>query len=68
MAHGAHLKRKALELRAAGMALDDIVLRLALPRTTVYGWISHLHIERTAKQSLAQQLGSQANKEKAARP
>ncbi len=66
MAHDAHLKRKALELRETGMALDDIVLRLALPRTTVYGWISHLSIERTVKQSLSQQLGSQANKEKAA--
>lgn len=65
--HDAHLKRKALELREGGMALDDIVLRLALPRTTIYGWICHLPIERTQKQSLAQQRGSQAGKEKAAR-
>ena len=66
MAHDAHLKRKAVELREGGMALDDIVLRLALPRTTVFGWICHLPIERTQKQSLAQQRGSQVNKEKAA--
>lgn len=64
--HDAHLKRKALELRTKGMALDDIVLRLALPRTTIYGWIRELPIERTVKQSLAQQRGSQAGKEKAA--
>ncbi len=64
--HDAHLKRKALELREKGMVLDDIVLRLALPRTTVFGWIKDLPIERTIKQSLAQQRGSQAGKEKAA--
>lgn len=64
--HDAHLKRKALELRGKGMALDDIVLRLALPRTTVFGWIKDVSIERTVKQSLAQQRGSQAGKEKAA--
>lgn len=64
--HDAHLKRKALELREKGMALDAIVSRLALPRTTVFGWIKDLPIERTVKQSLAQQRGSQAGKEKAA--
>lgn len=67
MAHDAHLKRKALELREGGMALDDIVLCLALPRTTVYGWVREFPIPRTSKQSEAQKRGSQAGKEKAAR-
>lgn len=64
--HDAHLKRKALELRARGMALDDLVLRLALPRTTVYEWVKELPIERTIKQSEAQKRGSAAGKLKAA--
>ncbi len=47
------------------------MLRLALPRTTVFGWIKDSPIERTVnertvKQSLAQQRGSQVGKEKAA--
>jgi len=66
--HDAHLKRKALELRASGMALDDIVLRLALPRTTVFYWLRDLPLEgRTAKQSAARQRASDANRDNAAR-
>lgn len=53
-------------MRAAGLALDEISLRLSLPRTTVYYWIKDLPIERTIKQSEAQKRGSAAGKAKAA--
>jgi len=66
--HDAHLKRKALELREGGMTLDDITLRLALPRTTIYYWLRDLPLEgRTAKQSAARQRASDANRDQAAR-
>lgn len=66
--HDAHLKRKALELREGGMVLDDIVLRLALPRTTIYYWLRDLPLEgKTAKQSAARQCASDANRDNAAR-
>jgi hypothetical protein len=50
-----HLRDKAVELRTKhNMTLDDIVERLALPRTTIYSWIKNLPIPRTEKQSDAQ--------------
>lgn len=48
-----HLRAKAIELRTKHqMTLEDIVERLALPKTTVYYWIKDLPIPRTEKQNL----------------
>lgn len=59
MAHDAHLREKAIQLRTQhNMTLDAICERLALPKTTVYGWIKDLPIDRTEKQSLAQRHGT----------
>jgi hypothetical protein len=50
-----HLREKAISLRTKQqMTLDQIVERLALPKTTVYYWIKDLPIPRTEKQSEAQ--------------
>jgi hypothetical protein len=49
-----HLREKAISLRTnQQMTLDEIVERLALPKTTVYYWIKDLPIPRTEKQSEA---------------
>ncbi len=37
-----HLRAKAVELRAGGMALGDICERLGLGKTTVYYWIKEI--------------------------
>ncbi len=50
-----HLREKAIALRTEKqMSLDDIIERLALPRTTVYEWIKDIPIPFTQKQSEAQ--------------
>jgi len=50
-----HLREKAIALRTEKqMSLDDIIERLALPRTTVYEWIKDIPIPFTEKQSEAQ--------------
>lgn len=60
-----HLRVKAIELRTQhNMTLDDIVERLALPKTTIYSWIKDLPIPRTEKQSEARRLSSQKNQQK----
>ncbi|MBA3534185.1 MAG: hypothetical protein H0T73_19870 [Ardenticatenales bacterium] len=60
-----HLREKAVQLRVEkGLALDEIVERLQLPRTTVYYWIKDLPIPRTEKQSESRQRASDANSEK----
>jgi hypothetical protein len=42
-----HLKAKARELRSnQALTIDQIGLRLALPRSTVYSWVRDLPIER----------------------
>jgi hypothetical protein len=47
MAHPAYLREKARKLRQQHkLTLDEIVERLALPRTTVFYWIRDLPIER----------------------
>lgn len=57
----APLRRKAVELRAQQqMTLDQIVERLQLPKTTVYYWIKDIPIDRTVRQSIAQQRGTKA--------
>ena len=40
----AYIRDKALEMRHAGMTLDEITERLALPRTTVFYWIKDIPI------------------------
>lgn len=50
-----HLREKAIRLRTEQhMTLDEIIERLALPKTTVYYWIKDLPIPWTDKQSEAQ--------------
>jgi hypothetical protein len=47
-----HLREKAIILRTKQqMTLDEIVERLALPKTTIYHWIKDIPIPRTEKQS-----------------
>ena len=56
-----HLREKAISLRTKqNMTLDEIVERLALPKTTIYYWIKDIPIPRTEKQTLAQRNGTAA--------
>jgi hypothetical protein len=56
-----HLREKAISLRTTRqMTLDEIVERLALPKTTVYHWIKDLPIPRTSKQSEVQRNSTTA--------
>lgn len=55
-----HLREKAIKLRAEQhMTLDDIIERLALPKTTIYEWIKDIPIPYTEKQSEAQRKGTE---------
>ena len=62
----AYIREKALELRHAGMMLDEITERLALPRTTVFHWIKDVPIPETEKRSAARLRASAANSARAA--
>lgn len=54
-----HLREKAVQLRREEqLTLTEIVERLKLPKTTIYGWIRHIPIERTSRQTEAQQRGT----------
>jgi hypothetical protein len=56
-----HLREKAISLRTTRqMTLDEIVERLALPKTTVYHWIKDIPIPRTEKQSEVQRNSTAA--------
>ncbi len=56
-----HLREKAISLRTKQqMTLDEIVERLALPKTTIYYWIKDLPIPRTGKQSEVQRNSTAA--------
>lgn len=45
-----HLREKAISLRTQhNLTLDEIVERLALPKTTIYYWIKDIPIPRTEK-------------------
>lgn len=60
-----HLRAKAIELRTKHhMTLEDIVERLALPKTTIYYWIKDLPIPRTEKQTEAMRNKSNKIREK----
>lgn len=55
-----HLREKAIQLRTQQqMTLSEIVERLQLPKTTVYGWIKDIPIPRTSRQSERQRKGTQ---------
>jgi hypothetical protein len=61
MSHDAHLREKAIRLRTDhNMTLEQIMERLQLPKTTIYGWIKHIPIPRTSKQTEAQIKGTQS--------
>lgn len=60
-----HIRAKAIELRTQhNMTLEDIIERLALPKTTIYYWIKDLPIPPTEKQSAARRLSSQKTQQK----
>ncbi len=59
-----HLKDKALKLREKNLDIDTIAKMLSIGRTTIYTWVKDIPITKTTKQTLAQQIGSAANKEK----
>jgi hypothetical protein len=47
MTHPAYLRDKALKLRTARrMSIDEIALRLGLPKTTIYYWVRDLPLGR----------------------
>jgi AcrR family transcriptional regulator len=65
MAHDAHLRAKAIELRTRHqMTLDDIVERLQISKTTVYYWIKDIPIPRTEKQTAAQRRKAAQNSQR----
>ena len=59
-----HLKEKALEFRARGMALDEICEYLALGKGTVYYWIKGITIPKTSRQFEGQKKGTRGVVEK----
>jgi hypothetical protein len=47
VAHPPYIRDKALELRVEHrMTIDEIAERLAISRTTAYGWVGHLPVPR----------------------
>ncbi len=63
-----HLRAKAIELRTKDhMTLDEIIERLQLPKTTVYGWIKDYPLPVTRPRNpQGQIIASLANQERAA--
>jgi len=56
-----HLRKKAIKWRQdKGMTIDQIGKRLSLSRTTVYHWIKGVPIDRTNRQTKAQQCATKA--------
>lgn len=63
-----HLRAKAVELRTQhNMTLEEIIERLALPKTTIYYWIKDLPIPRTEKQTAVQRQRAAETRERYAR-
>jgi transcriptional regulator with XRE-family HTH domain len=61
MAYPAYLKERARALRVAKkLSLDEIAVRLALPKTTVYYWIRDLPLGRERRWSIGQRKGNAA--------
>lgn len=67
VAHPNYLKARAREWRVErSMTIDEIADRLALPRTTIYGWVRDMPIERDPRRSKAAALAAgRANGERA---
>lgn len=65
MAYPAYLRERARELRVTKhLSLDEIAERLALPKTTVYYWISDLPLGRPKRWSVGQKKGTIAMQDK----
>ena len=61
MAYPRHLRLKARELRIEKqLTLDELVERLALPKSTVYYWIKDLPLGRPRRASAGQRKGNGA--------
>lgn len=61
MAYPAYLRQRARQLRVEKhLTLDELVERLALPRTTVYYWIRDLPLGKPRRASAGQRKGNLA--------
>ena len=64
MAYPAYIKEKARQLRTEKkLTIDELVERLAVPRTTIYGWVRDIPIPRksnTGWPAAAQEKGTAA--------
>lgn len=68
MAYPDYLRQRARELRVMHqLTLDELVERLALPRTTVWYWIRDLPLQRPRDSSAAQLSATRAAQPKATR-
>jgi hypothetical protein len=57
-----HLREKAIRLRTEQrLTLEEIMVYLKLPKTTIYYWIKDIPIGRTEKQSIRRQQATKAN-------
>ena len=60
MTHPPYLREKAIQLRVERkLSIDEIAERLALPKTTIYCWVSHIPLQRD-RRSGGQVLGTLA--------
>jgi transposase-like protein len=65
MTHPAYTREKARSMRVERhMAIDEIALRLALPKTTIYYWVRDLPLERRGRPNAGQRLGNERMQEK----
>ena len=66
---------KAIEMRKQGCGLEDIQLKLEVPKTTIYGWVKHIELTNyqekclkgriaDKKSSLAREKAAEANRKK----
>jgi hypothetical protein len=57
----AYVREKARQLRVdRHLSIDEIALRLALPKTTIYYWVKDLPLGRPRRASVGQRRGNQA--------
>jgi transcriptional regulator with XRE-family HTH domain len=65
MAYPGYIRERARQLRVEKkLSLDEIAERLALPKTTVYYWITDLPLGRARRWSTGQRKGNSAMREK----
>lgn len=63
MAYPTYVKQKARELRKKKkLTIDELAERLAIPRTTIYGWVRDLPIGVTENQSRAAQRAGEVTR------